>query len=281
MNQVFNNPDLERQFDIDGAVIVDLFPKEKLADLQALLSKLREEGNRHAANVDSSYKLSFFNSSPEYRKHVLEEVGAFFQPMVDVHLNGYEPLIINVFDKEPGTGEVPIHQNWTFVDESKFTSVSVWIPLIDSSRENGTLEVVKGTHRVLTDYRSPSIPWVFENIREELKERHLEPLEVKVGQAGIIDDSIIHWSSENDSEQVRTAIQLIMVPREATPIHYYGTGENDDYKLEVFKVDSDFFTRFDMHKKPEGVERIGFDSVRYHALTEEEMMDRIRKNISN
>ena len=58
MNQVFNNPDLERQFDIDGAVIVDLFPKEKLADLQALLSKLREEGNRHAANVDSSYKLS-------------------------------------------------------------------------------------------------------------------------------------------------------------------------------------------------------------------------------
>ncbi len=56
---------------------------------------------------------------------------------------------------------MPIHQNWTFVDEDKFTSVSVWVPLCDVSRFNGTLEVVPKTHNTLTKYRSPSIPWVF------------------------------------------------------------------------------------------------------------------------
>ena len=39
--------------------------------------------------------------------------------------------------------------------------------------------------------------------------------------AGIIDDSILHWSSQNDTPEVRTAVQLIMIPEEAQAIHYY------------------------------------------------------------
>jgi hypothetical protein len=172
---------------------------------------------------------------------------------------------------------VPIHQNWTFVDEDKFTSVSVWIPLVDVSRANGTLEIIKGSHRVLAKYRSPSIPWVFDGLWDVLKEKYFEPILIKAGQAGILDDSILHYSSPNDTDHVRTTVQLIMVPADATPVHYHRDPAKPD-ELEVFEVSSDFFTEFDMKKKPEGVPAIGKVPYAYHKLSETELVEAIAEN---
>jgi hypothetical protein len=278
MRNVLLNEDLQGRFEKDGFVKIPLLGNEDIMNLSEILKELKEESQKGQMNIDSSYKLSFFSSSPEYRKTVLERIGTFFQPKVDRFLNGYKPLIINVFDKEPGTGEVPIHQNWTFVDEDKFTSVSVWIPLIDTTRENGTMEVVRGSQRVLTKYRAPNIPWVFEGMLNELKEKYLEPIDAKLGEAEIIDDSIIHWTSQNDTSQVRTAIQLIMIPNESTPIHYYKNPGTEEDKLEIFEVDSDFFTRFNMQEKPMNVKSIGFVDFKYKALSEQDFVKRIAVN---
>ncbi|HYD89928.1 MAG TPA: phytanoyl-CoA dioxygenase family protein [Flavobacterium sp.] len=278
MRQVLNDPRLEQQFDKDGYVIVDLLSQQELQEIRNTFRDFVEEGKRGLKNVESSYKLSFFNSDGEYRSRVLQTIADFFQAKVDKYLKGYKPLIINLFDKEPGGGEVPIHQNWTFVDERKYTSVSVWIPLQDVSRENGTLEVVKGSHRVLTDFRSPTIPWVFEDLFTELKEKYLQPLNLTAGQVGIIDDSIIHWSSENKTNANRAAIQLIMVPEEAVPLHYYMDPAGNKDKLEVFEVDAGFFTTFNMLEKPKNVKSIGYIDFKPFKYTEEEMVEIIAKN---
>ena len=271
------DPDLQKTFDKDGYVLIDLLNEKEVQELFELLASLSDAKNKTGFTVDSSYKLSFFSDSPEYRKLVFEKISDFFREKVNKYLLDYDFLIINLFDKEPGGGEVPVHQNWTFVDESKYTSVSVWIPLIDVTRENGTLEVVKGSHRVLTPYRSPSIPWVFKDLFDPLRKKYLEPLNLKVGQAGIIDDSIIHWSSENKSQKVRSTIQLIMKPKEATPIHYY-RDQNAQDKLEIYEVDSQFFTTFKMNEKPENVKKIGSADFSYKNLTEQEMLEKIAQN---
>ena len=66
-----------------------------------------------------------------------------FQKRVDEYLNDYTPIIANYIRKKEGGGEVPLHQNWAFVEEDKFTSVSIWVPLVDSNEENGTLQMTK------------------------------------------------------------------------------------------------------------------------------------------
>lgn len=268
--KIFKNDTHQQKFDHDGFVVVDLMDAEVVRSLFDMLSGLESEKAEMRSVVDSEYKLSFFSESSDYRKKLFDAVAGFFQPMVDDILLNYEPLIINAFDKEPGSGEVPVHQNWTFVNEDKFTSVSVWVPLIDVSHHNGTLEVVPGTHNTLTRFRSPSIPWVFEGLQEVIKEKHMRPLNLTLGQVAILDDAILHYSSKNKSDKVRSSIQLIMKPEEAQAIHYC-CADGGLEKLDVFGVNRDFFTTFRMDSKPEGVPLIGSVSHSYRVISENEL----------
>ena len=278
MRKVFNESTLEQEFDKNGFVPISLLNPSGLGELSAILENLKEEGEKGMDEIKSSYKLSFFSSDTAYRKKVFEQLGNFFQEKIDKFLFRYKPLIVNIFDKEPDQGEVPVHQNWTFVDESKFTSVSIWIPLTDVSRENGTLEVVRGSHKVLTKYRGPSIPWVFEDLIDQLKEKYLEPINLQAGEAVILDDSIIHWSSENKTGNNRLAVQLIMIPEEATPIYYYRSSDPHAEQLQVFEVDSDFFTRFNMNEKPEDIKSIGYIDFQPKKFNEDELVKKISIN---
>lgn len=257
---------LEHQFQRDGFVTIDLLSSSQLEDLKNLIEELNTAHRDASTEEKSSYKLSFFNDDLVFKKKVFATLSDFFQPLVDQYLKGFKPLIINIFDKEPGKGEVPVHQNWTFVDEDQYTSVSVWIPLVNVSRTNGTLEVVPGTHKVLCKYRSPSLPWVFDELNEVLKEKYLQPFEITAGQAAIIDDGILHWSSENKSNEVRTAVQLIMAPSEATTIHLVKSPHQEE--TLVYQVDPEFFMKYNMKDIPEGYPVIGKKSIHLSKLNE-------------
>lgn len=272
--RVFRSEELENEFQREGFVTMDLLNESKFKELQQLLHELLHSTDKENVNIQSEYELSFFNKDMEYRKKVLTRVYEFFKPMIDKILDGYEPLIVNLFNKKPGGGEIPIHQNWTFVDEDEFTSVSVWIPLCPVSRLNGTLEVVPKTHNTLTNYRSPSIPWVFKGLEEVLKEKYLQPLELVPGQIGILDDAILHWSSDNDSQADRSTIQIIMKPKEAKALHYYCEDLNKG-DLTVYEVDSDFFAGFEMNSRPEGVPVMGKTTFKYEAIDEAGLINRI------
>ena len=67
--------------------------------------------------------------------------------------------------KWPGQdGAMGTHQDWTFVDERRFRSVTVWCPLVDVEQRNGALELLPGSHRILTHARcSPSLPETYQD----------------------------------------------------------------------------------------------------------------------
>lgn len=275
MRRVLNDDALENNFHKDGFVTIEFLNDGEIAELKQLIKSLNEGHIEDSTEKNSTYKLSFFNNDLAFKKTVFKSLTEYFQPKADRFLKGYKPLIINIFDKEPGKGEVPVHQNWTFVDERNFTSVSVWIPLVDVSRDNGTLEVVKGSHKNLCMYRSPSIPWVFDHLNDTLKKKYLVPFRLKAGQAAIIDDGILHWSSENKTGKVRTAVQLIMVPDDATPIHYV---QKNDGEVDVYQVDALFFMQYNMKDIPAGYNIIGKEKVKVSKISERELVERVSIN---
>jgi|ERR1043165_1170634 hypothetical protein len=278
MRRIFWDIDIQQKFDRDGFVVVNLLPRETTLQLIQLYGEL--EGAKGTANTNqNSYELSFFDKNVEAKKKKFNSIYELLKSNIDSYLIDYKPIIVNLFNKAPSTGEVPIHQNWTFVDESKYSSVSVWCPLQNVDRQNGTLEVVPGSQKVISDYRGPSIPWVFDNLNPILKEKYMVPLNLEPGQVGIIDDALVHYSGINNSQNERKAVQLILKPAEAMTIHCYKDSE-DSEDLHIIDVNEDFYFDFDMWVKPR--ETPNKKTIRFpnFKLTEQELRSRLSKNIS-
>jgi ectoine hydroxylase-related dioxygenase (phytanoyl-CoA dioxygenase family) len=91
-----------------------------------------------------TYDFTFIDKNIAYKQAVFDSITEYFKPHVEKWLSDYRPIIANYIRKKVQGGEVPLHQNWAFADEKKYTTVSIWCPLVDSTIENGTLQVVPG-----------------------------------------------------------------------------------------------------------------------------------------
>lgn len=278
MRKVFYDNDLQKQFDRNGYVIIDLFDAEQTQAFIKLYNDL--DGVNGTANTNkNTYELSFFEKDIATKKKKFTSIYQFVKPLLDKVVINYSPIIINLFNKVPGTGEVPIHQNWTFVDEKEYTSVSVWCPLQEVNHNNGTLEVVPGTHKVISDYRGPSIPWVFDDLNELLKEKYMVPLNLRPGQVGIIDDSLIHYSAVNNSSNERKAVQLILKPEEVPTIHCFKRSPESN-EIQIIDVEDDYFFNFNMWEIPQGGKNERVVDFEIKKIKEEELVHRFNKNLT-
>lgn len=259
MRKVFNDPDLEEKFQKDGYVIIPFLSDEEVKDMwNAYQDTLTQSGGlitSDDANLAEriTYDFTFIDKNIEYKKLVFKIITERFEKYVQKYLADYTPIIANFIRKKTNDGEVPLHQNWAFVDERKYTSVSIWCPLIDSNEQNGTLQVVPGSHKRFGEFRGPMVPWELENIKMDIIKKHLIPMNVKAGQAVVLDDSLVHYSAINKTDELRLAIQLILMPSEVKSIHYHMNPQKSMNDIEVLEVDRDFYMNFNPWKQPEHV----------------------------
>ncbi|MDB5227940.1 MAG: hypothetical protein JWN78_2133 [Bacteroidota bacterium] len=257
MRPVFRNSDLEQKFQKDGYVVIPFLDKGEIQDLKnSYFETLPESGgliHSDDAGIKDliTYDFTFIDKNSAYKKLVFDVITAKFKSHVDNYLIDYRPIIANYIRKKTNNGEVPLHQNWAFVEERKCTSISIWCPLVDSNESNGTLQVVPGSHKRFGEIRGPMIPWELEKIKDDIIGNCLIPMNISAGEAVILDDSIIHYSAINKTNDLRLAIQLILIPSETNSIHYHMDPSKSTLKVDVLEVDVDFYMEFNPWKKPE------------------------------
>lgn len=163
-------------------------------------------------------------------------------PILDSYLKDYKPLVFTSLVKGTGThSKLDIHQDWSVVNEEKDYSWSLWIPLIDCTIENGTLFVIKGSHKKLNNIRGGTIPSVFDQDKEELI-KLMKPIEVKAGEALIFYQNLCHFSPPNLTDTPRVTLISSLVPKNAEVFQYFMANEG---VVEEYKVDDAFFLQFD------------------------------------
>jgi Phytanoyl-CoA dioxygenase (PhyH) len=226
-------------------------------------------------HIPTNFKLSAFNNDSIYKSDLYDAVCESLAARLEEILPDYVPLVVNVFEKRPHSGfdPVPIHQNPSFVAEPESKSVSIWIPLQDVRKENGTVGVFKGSHNKFNRMRAGNMPHeeIFEHVSRTLEEKYFEPLILRAGEIGILDDSIIHWSYPNVSDELRVAVQLIMVPREAPHIYYYYNQSGKTPMMDLYEVDKTFFFNFNCKDLPVGLKKITSVPYEYKEITESEL----------
>ncbi|HEX8410321.1 MAG TPA: phytanoyl-CoA dioxygenase family protein [Thermoanaerobaculia bacterium] len=283
MRTPFLSSELQQSFVRDGYVTVPLLSPDEVRYVAAELQKLRPADNfrrrlkRRFLPGSLTYHCTFLDRNVEYKRRTRELIFELLRPRVGEVLDGYDFLNASFYVKPPGSGVFQVHQNWPHLTDMADTTISIWCPLVDTDRHNGTIEVIPSSHKIVPDIACTNMPPFFDAFEETLIEKYLRPVPMKAGESLFFDDSLIHWSSENDSAEPRVAIQAICLPAGAQPVYYHLDPARPD-RFELFEVDPDYFithTGDDLADIPKERKSLGYVPNPNRSLTETEFAERL------
>jgi hypothetical protein len=264
--KVFKDETLQNQLNNYGFVILDFLNTDELNELNTFyLSK-------HPEAVNGFY-TSTFAKDTEYRKEVDAAIQTQMKRNLENHFFDYKihcgSFIVKGADEK---SVLKMHQDMTLVDESIYTGINIWIPLIDLTTENGAIEVLPRSHRLFKTYRGASLPDIYNDIESSVY-KLMQPCYLKAGQAIIFDQSIIHYSPANKSNKVRPVINTFITHKDAgIQICYWD--KNERKEIELFNQAPDFMVNFqnfghDIFSRPKIGESIGFVPFDFPKITKE------------
>jgi len=138
--------------------------------------------------------------------------------------------VYNVRPKVPrvAAGAVPWHQDKSYWPDANANPViTVWIPLVDATLENGCLHLWPRTHttRVLSFHAETYSGTAYTEIDgEHLKKIEAVPMPLEAGGAILFNDRCIHMSTPNNSAGVRWSVDLRYQPTDQDPMRGHGVG---------------------------------------------------------
>ena len=152
MQKVFSDEKLQASFEENGFVIIDFYSNQQIEELQHLYKTLHpidEKGFFPSTfSRDKNYRIQADKQIREISSKRMQEIFVDYQEVTGSFI---------VKSPDPKSG-MCVHQDMSLIDESKYTGINIWSPLIDLTVENGTIFVLPKSHRFFPTYRGSSIP---------------------------------------------------------------------------------------------------------------------------
>lgn len=242
MRAIFRSSQLQADFDRDGYVIVPFLDATQVAELSAHYASLD-----HDHRTTQGFHVSLDNQDRAFKRAVMDKLQGIAQARVDEVFDRAQIFVASYVVKEPGPrGIVPPHQDWTFVDERRFVSCTVWIPLARTTVDNGALGVIAGSHRLFDHHRASPSPQCPTPIGELMFQifPYLAIKEMEPGQALIFNNRTLHGSPPNLSDAPRIAAGIGIAHAEAELLHHYLVPGGDPPQIECYHVQPEFFHQY-------------------------------------
>lgn len=271
---IFQDPELQRQFERDGYAKIKLLEEAKAKELYDYFINRQKD---HAV-VNGLYHSTTHTNNPDLIREIDTQLKAALVPELKHHFQNYTPMMCTYITKQPGEGsETNIHQDPTFVDESRFVSANVWIALHDIDHQNGNMFFIKGTQRYMYSLRvTPSCPTAYDEVRDLLKENITE-VSVKAGEAIVINHAVMHGATPNLSNGPRVAAVIAIRSEESDWIyHYWEPGAPRD-KIEKYSFDLDAFLNLKRDSRPENAKLLGYIDWHFPQMSRSDFIQKLRE----
>lgn len=224
----------QQEFNVDivekGYAIVPFLNE---AEVKSLTSFFHQH---HPTLPDGMYASSHAGDF-SFRQLMNDEIKRVCARAIDVTFSEVTPLGATFMVKSKGeNGSLHPHQDWSIVDEEKFNSYNIWLPLVDVNEQNGTLLVLPNSHNWITNTRGLNISSSYEAVTAEVW-NYLVPINLKAGEAFVYDHRLMHASGVNHTTAPRLVIVYGIIPAKATMRYYFG---NND-KIEEYACSPDFY----------------------------------------
>lgn len=193
-----------------------------------LVEKLWEKYNLlKNLNPESGFFTSTFSTNTDYRRKANDYILELLQPVLDSAFDNYQILYANFMVKPPGAGSVcDLHQDWTYVDEEKYYTLNIWIPLLDIDVNNGTIHFIKASHSFDKRVRGRDIWWPYFDRRQHMVDTMVTAVPLKAGEAAIFNSKTFHYSPPNNTSNTRVAVSVVVTFKEADLVHYFTSNGN-------------------------------------------------------
>lgn len=234
----------------DGFVIIDLLDNNEVTILNALSEKYLSSNQQNF--IASSHILSIYDS-----KKINEILHQIIAPKI-AHLFPTLTLLGGTLaTKKRGNSILKAHNDWSIVDETKYNSYNLWIPLINTSKTNGTLGMIVGSHLWKHNVRGLNIPNEFESQTNDFLNIGYEPA-LKAGQAILYNHKLIHYSRPNTTDTPRNVAIIGMKDKEADLLVSFSI---DNKTIETYAVSQEDFYNFDIEKIKKENQRLNATSI--------------------
>lgn len=243
MNKVnFRDPELTERLSTDGYATFDLLRDFDIEALKAIFAE------NHASTPEGFYATTHLDDKQK-RKALSDQAMSILACRIEKHFENIELLGGAFISKAPGEkGTLPLHQDWNLVDEKVARSYNLWIPLVDVNEENGAMRILVGSHSKQETFRGPNVPPVLYPISSEV-DQHMVSLNMKAGEAVLYDHALWHSSPQNQTNELRLAFVLGVVPKEAELKYYRQNGD----MVEEYASHPNFFFENDRDSGPKGL----------------------------
>ncbi len=279
----FNNfnpkPSIHQELEEKGYAVVDFLTETEIQSL------LRFDKNHSLPNelIFPTMSFSINTSDVLYRQLVTQEIKKVFTPKLAALFSEYRIVLGNLVRKKPDglSSIMPLHQDPSLVDEASLKAFGVWCPFIDVNEQNGCLQVVKKSHLLNSKLRPLIVFNGFpysQDILSLMEDRYLTSVPMKAGQALIYDKRLFHGSPSNSTTVERVATICSLVPEEIWTHLCYK--DSTFSKLKLFEVDDEFYDRYIVGKKPEGVKSLGVFDYEVDPLTPELLVQKLERRTS-
>jgi hypothetical protein len=260
-----------------GYILVDISDNSVIKQLEELYQNFH-----HSKPENGGMFYSLYSHDISYRKSIHDSIGTALSPLFQQWFSDYKIVINSYIIKHPGPkSEFNLHQDSTGLNEWKYSPLSFWMPLQDTTIENGCMWVIPSSQKLFSPYRGISFKTLFDE-HYDLLQPYLIPIEVKKGQALLFDNRIVHLSGENKSNKARAIVMSGIFPIEADIISCYRDNENNG-PLEIYKQEEDYLLKgmnfyIDCTARPKTGEKIAEIYGNKYSLSREELTTIMRNS---
>lgn len=139
---------------------------------------------------------------------------AFVERMTDIYGEDLMLWRSNYFIKPSSGKEIPWHQDTHFWPIEPLVTISAWLAIDRTTKENGCLEIVPGSHKKLVDHIPTSDEVRFDSQAdpEEFDQSRAVEVELEPGEFILFNERTVHRSTRNETTDRRLGLSIRMTP---------------------------------------------------------------------
>lgn len=273
MTQLLRDPLAHQFFERDGFVVVRLLSPDQVAALLAVYNQTVAENEITGLYESSRHKPYTVNR--EVNEAIREQVRLASEKIfLPCQIYGGTFMVKSHKDSDV----LPLHQDWSVVEEARYATLFLWCPLVDVSPRNGGIFVLPGSHRWFRTLRSGGYPSNRYVLPPQLHS-HVQDVSLHAGEALLYSDALFHGSHANNGSEDRIVVTARVTEEKAPLVYFQKFSEKE---VDVYRASPEFYlTHIGQLAKglmPDGVARLSRRSYEHVPITNATLEEKIREH---